>query len=251
MMPIATSLRSLAVAGTTALALALAACGGGDTTTSGGDRIEPVAAPAGKSWSQVVEATPDGMRMGNPDAPLQLIEFVSPTCSHCADFSRTGSEPLKREFVDSGRVSLEIRPFMLNAIDLVLASGVNCAGPDRYFPLLENLYASQEELQAGFSSAPQDLLQQASAQPEAERFAFLAQGLKIDTFFAARGLPADQLNRCLTDVAKVNHWAESTERNSKEFEISGTPSFVLNGELLAGTADWPSLRQRLQAAGAR
>lgn len=250
-MPIRSSLRSLAVAGTTALSLALAACGGGDTTTTGGDKIENVAPPAGKSWSQVVEATPDGMRMGNPDAPLQLIEFVSPTCSHCAEFSKTGAEPLKREFVDSGRVSLEIRPFMLNAIDLVLASAVSCGGPDRYFPLLENLYASQEELQAGFSSASQDLLQQASARPEAQRFTFLAQGLKIDTFFAARGLPSEQLNTCLSDVAKVNHWAESTERNGREFEVSGTPSFVLNGELLAGVGDWPALRERLQAAGAR
>ena len=250
-MPIRTPFRLLSLAGATALSLALAACGGGDAATTGGDKIDPIAAPAGKTWSQVVEATPDGMRMGNPEAPLKLIEFASPTCSHCAEFSRTGAEPLKREFIDSGRVSLEVRPFMLNAVDLVLATGVNCGGPDRFFPLLENLYASQQELQAGFSTAPQDFMQQASALPEASRFTFIAQQLKIDSFFTARGLPADELNRCLSDVAKVNHWAESTQRNGQEFEITGTPSFLLNGELLVGVAEWPALRERLQAAGAR
>ena len=56
--------------------------------------------------------------MGNPDAPLKLVEYASPTCVHCRDFSRSSADELKRDFVDSGRVSVEFRPFMLNAIDV-------------------------------------------------------------------------------------------------------------------------------------
>lgn len=247
-MTYSSTLRMLALAG--AAALSLSACGSGGTSTEGGEVIAPIAAPAGKSWSQMVVATDDGMRIGNPDAPLQLIEFASPTCSHCAEFSQAGSEPLKREFIDTGRVSLEVRPFMLNPIDLVVATILNCAGPDRFFPLLENLYASQPELFTGIQSAPQDLGQRAASLPEAQRFPVLAQGMKIDAFFAARGLAATEVNACLADPAKVNRWAESTTRNGQEFEVTGTPTFVLNGQV-SDANTWEVLRERLRAAGAR
>ena len=241
-------LRLLALAG--AAALSLAACGSGGTSTEGGEVIAPIAAPTGKTWSQTVAATADGMRIGNPDAPLQIIEFASPTCSHCAEFSQAGFEPLKREFIDTGRVNLEVRPFMLNPIDLVVATALNCAGPDRFFPMLENLYASQQELITGVQSAPEDLGQRAAALPEAQRFPMLAQGMKIDAFFAARGMPAAEFNACLADPARVNRWAESTTRNGQEFEVTGTPTFVINGQV-SDANTWETLRERLRAAGAR
>ena len=44
-------------------------------------------AVANVDWSQRVATTPEGgFRMGNPDAPVKLVEFLSLTCSHCATF---------------------------------------------------------------------------------------------------------------------------------------------------------------------
>ena len=61
------------------LALALAACGDDAAGGLEGDVIAPIEAPAGTSWTQTVEVTDDGgYLIGNPDAPLKLVEYGSP-----------------------------------------------------------------------------------------------------------------------------------------------------------------------------
>ena len=244
-MTITTKARLLAIA--SIAALSLAACNSGGAAPSG-DALPKVAAPAGQTWSAVVSATQDGFIMGNPDAPLKLIEFASPTCSHCAEFSKEGAEALKRQFVDSGRVSLEIRPFMLNPMDLAIASIANCGGTERFFPLLENVYATQEELIQGIQSADQAAAQSAL---QSQNFPAFARAIKLDTYFAARGMAASDIDTCLSDTAKVTRWQESTTRNGEQFEVTGTPTFVLNGEVLANAGTWDAVRERLEAAGAR
>ena len=74
--------------------LALAACG--DDAAPGevaeGEALPAVTAPVGSSWTETVTVTPEGgFMLGNPDAPLKLIEFASHTCGHCATFSVTAS----------------------------------------------------------------------------------------------------------------------------------------------------------------
>ena len=67
----------------------LAACSGAgaDNATVASAPVAGKQAPAGKAWSDVVSATPDGgYRMGNPDAPLKLTEYASHTCGACAAF---------------------------------------------------------------------------------------------------------------------------------------------------------------------
>ncbi len=243
--------RRLVLALTAVLApLALAACGG-----SGGSNesaaLPKVAPPAGQTWSQVTRATRDGVVMGNPNAPIKLIEFASPTCPHCAEFTTTASGALKRDFVDTGRVSWELRPFMLNAVDLVVTGIINCAGPDRFFPLFENVYATQTTMAEGIQHADQAAAQAAMQRPAAERFPALSSTLGLTSYFAARGVSEADINRCLADPASVTRWQESTDRNMREFEITGTPTFVLNGQVLTGVAGWDGVRQALMAAGAR
>lgn len=249
-MPTRSSLRLIAIAGTAALSLALAACGGGGTTTTGGDKIDPIAAPAGKSWSQTVVRTDSGYRIGNPEAPLQLVEYASFTCSHCAQFSAAASEELKRDFIESGRVSWEVRPFVRDPLDLLAAAVTLCAGTERFFPLSENVFASQEQLFAGAQAAP-EAAQNMGALPEAQRYTSLATAWKLDEFFAARGIPAADLNRCLSDTAAVNKQIQATETAGKEYEITGTPTFLVNNQVVPNVAEWPALREHLQAAGAR
>jgi Thioredoxin len=236
-------------------ALGLVACGGG--AGDGGPSAEPVAkvtAPAGQRWSQVVSATPDGFRMGNPDAPLKLVEYASPTCVHCSDFSKASHSAMESEFIDSGRVSLELRPFMLNSIDVLITSIISCSGPERYFPLLTNVYATRDELIAASEAGDQAAAQAAMQLPEAQRFPALSRAIGLNGYFAARGITEAEINRCLSNPATLNRWAELTQKATTEAEISQTPTFLLNGtriEVPAGTENWPTVQERLRAAGAR
>lgn len=245
----------LAMSLATAAALTLSACGSGSESgnaagAASGEPVANVAAPAGQRWSQMVRATEAGFVMGNPDAPLKLVEYASPTCGHCAQFSTESSEQLKGEMIDSGRVSLEVRPFMLNATDVILATLVSCAGPERFFPLLENLYSSHNELIAGAQGATEEAAQAAMSRPAGERLAALGSVQGIDRFMAARGIAPADYNRCLADPEAPERWARLTQQHTTEAEIAGTPTFFLNGTLLEGNT-WTAIREALQAAGAR
>lgn len=236
-----------------ASALALGACSGAGGTTSD-EALPKVAAPAGSSWSQTYAATDDGFVMGNPDAPIKLVEFASFTCSHCAEFSVTSHEELKRDFIDTGRVSMELRPFVRDPADLSLATVAACLGAERFFPLAENVFASQAEMMAAAQAGEQaNEARMASIQslPEAQRLPVIADVLGIPQFLAARGIPAAETTRCLSDAAAVQKRQEVTNRNQQQYEISGTPTFLLNGTVMANAGTWEQVRDQLRAAGAR
>ncbi|MEY4269322.1 MAG: hypothetical protein RLZZ58_538 [Pseudomonadota bacterium] len=242
----------LAAALATSLSLTLAACGEkapaeGETAAA----ITKVAAPAGKSWSATVAATADGgMLMGNPDAPVKLVEYASLTCSHCADFSGESAEEIKRDFIETGRVSLEVRNFIRDPLDATAAALTKCAGVDRYFALTENVFASQAELFAG-AQANGQAGENAMALPAADRFPALAKAWGVDKFFQARGMTAEQINVCLADLNNIEKLQNMTNDGTVKYQISGTPTFLLNGQVVQNATTWPVIRDRLRAAGAR
>ncbi|RZM20125.1 MAG: protein-disulfide isomerase, partial [Sphingomonas sp.] len=76
-------------------ALLIAGCGdnskGTGTTTAASAPVAGKAAPAGQSWTDTVVKTADyGYRMGNPDAPIKLVEYGSRACPFCAQFEAEG-----------------------------------------------------------------------------------------------------------------------------------------------------------------
>ena len=233
-------------------ALALAGCGDAKTdATKEQDVIAKVAAPAGKSWSQTVAQTPDGgYVMGNPDAPIKIIEFASINCWHCAAFSTESHDEIKRDFIDTGRVSLEVRNFIRDPLDATAAAIIRCAPVDRYFPLQENAFASQEELFAGVKGN-EAAGEAAMKLPPAQRFPALAKALKLDQFFQSRGVTGDQINACLSNVDNITKLEQGTNAAAEKFKIQGTPTFIVNGQVAEGVAAWGPLRDKLRTMGAR
>lgn len=233
-------------------ALALAGCGDAKTDpTAEQDVVAKVAPPAGKSWSATVSKTAEGgYVMGNPDAPIKIVEFASLTCSHCADFSKEAHEEIKRDFIDTGRVSLEVRNFIRDPLDASAAAIIQCAPVDRYFPLQENVFASQAEL---FKGAQENSAggEAAMKLAPAERFPALATAWKLDTFFQSRGITADQIKACLSDINNISKLETVTNKAIEQYKVQGTPTFVINGQVAEGIAAWGPLRDRLRTMGAR
>ena len=130
-----------------AFALALTACGEateGETGASASGPVEAVEAPAGQKWSETVSKTDaGGIVMGNPDAPIKLVEYMSITCSHCKDFGEQAFAPLRDNYVESGRVSFEIRNFVRDPLDLSAAILSRCGGEGPFFPLTEQALSYQ------------------------------------------------------------------------------------------------------------
>lgn len=235
------------------LMLGLAACGSksGNGEAPSGAPIEKVAPPAGKSWSEVIAKTEEGgYRMGNPEAPIKLVEYASLTCPHCADFAAQSSEELQNEFVASGRVSYELRNFVRDPIDIYAAQLTRCGAPESYFALTEQVFANQMPIIERVQAAGEVQFDAALKQPEDKRGVAIAELAGLLDFFAARGISKAQAQACLSDSAQAKALAKATEEQGEKYEITGTPTFLVNGEKLDMNS-WPEVKARLETMGAR
>ena len=236
--------------------LTLAACGSDDAATqeAGGfaaDRVENVAPPEGKLWSEVVARTEEGgYLMGNPDAPIKLIEWGALSCSHCAEFSETAYSSLVGDYVESGRVSYELRFYMLNGYDVPATMIATCSADEAVFPLAEQMWANQSSFYDNIRAAGDETIQQAATLPENQRYVRLAQIFGFVDFATARGISRDQAEVCLSQSEKAEQWAQMSAEQSQKYSITGTPTFQLNGTMIQAKP-WEELEADLQAAGAR
>lgn len=235
------------------LALALAACGNGadDAAELKGEAIAAIPAPEGTQWiEQAVETPEGGTLVGNPEAPLKLVEYGSLTCPTCARFSTEGSEELLNEYVNKGTVSFELRQFAIHGpIDLLLGRLTKCGPATATIPLADQVWANLDTL-TGAMQTNAGAFEAAMSLPLEQRFVRAAEIVGALDFFAARGISEDQARQCLADGAAIEAAANFSQRYSQEFNVSGTPTFELNGTRLDANS-WGALEPILQRAGAR
>ena len=236
-------------------ALALAGCGQAGTNTSGatpaasGRATAAVAAPAGTDWTTTVAQTPEGgMRMGNPNAPVKLVEFASMTCGVCGRFSAESTQALEEKYIKTGQVSFELRNFVRDPLDMAASLLARCNGPAPFFKLTEQMFAQQGEILGRAQAiSPSDAaaLQAAPGQQSLVRYAQLT---GLDSFVSMRGIPAARANACLTNEAELNRLVEINQAASRQYRITGTPTFLINGEVVPNATTWAAIEPAIQAA---
>ncbi|MFM7028899.1 MAG: thioredoxin domain-containing protein [Chakrabartia sp.] len=235
----------------TSALLLLSACNGktgsGDAATKGEAAI---AAPAGTKWSETTAVTPDGgMLMGNPNAPVKLIEYGALTCSHCAEFAEKSKVELKA-LVDKGTVSYEFRTFMLNPLDIPAATLAKCSGPAPFFPIAEQLFATQHDWLGKAQSISEAEVKAMEAMTPTQRTEAIAEKLGLVDFVQQRGISAAKAKACLNDLKAIEATIAITEKGVREFKVQGTPTFVINGVTQENTSTWEALKPKLMDAGA-
>ncbi|WFL76549.1 thioredoxin domain-containing protein [Altererythrobacter arenosus] len=247
-----TKLRKIALTAFTApLALALAACSSEEEAGPvQGEPIAAIPAPEGQQWVDTVTVTDKGgYALGNPEAPIRLVEYGSLTCPGCAAFSAASARPIE-EYVNSGRVNFEFRSFVIHGpIDLALTALVSCASPETVHPLSEQVWSNLGEIQQR-AYADQAAMEQALSLPEDQRFVAFGEVTGLYDFFSARGLSEAQARACLADFDNLTRLAKFSQGYAQEDGITGTPTFTLNGSRLTETG-WPDVEAALQRAGAR
>ena len=236
--------------GVAALALLVAACGGEGDENNGvapapAAKIAAVPPPAGGDWTKAVAETGEGgFRLGNPEAPVKLLEYGSFGCSHCATFEEQAAEPLINTYVKSGRVSWEFRSLLIFPTDPAISMLTRCRGPQAYFPLKAQIYASQAEWQGRLMQSAREL----EALPPDARMKPMVTAAGLDAFFRQRGMPQAQIDACLDDKAGLERVAEISKRAQDEFGVSSTPTFFINGVKLDNAENWPALESQLKRA---
>jgi protein-disulfide isomerase len=198
-----------------------------------------------------VAATPDGgFKMGNPNAPIKLVEYGSLSCSHCAEFSAKSAEALRNNYVASGKVSYEFRSYLLGGQDVPATLLIQCGGPTPFFLMLEQVYSQQGDWLGKLSDMTPAERQAISALPMKQQFAAIAKKTGLDEFVRQRGIPAAKAEACLADTATAEKLTKMRERANTEFNLQGTPTFLINGQTVPQTSTWEALEPALKAAGA-
>lgn len=150
------------------------------------------------------------MTLGNPDAPVTLIEYASFTCPHCRTFHSRVLPELKANYIDPGRIHYVYREVYFDRFGLWAGMVARCGGPERYFGIVDVLYEQQAQWAQGTPAQVADSLR---------RIGRLA------------GLTNEELDACLTDQAMAEAMLATYEANTQVHDIPGTPTLVINDEM--------------------
>ena len=190
-----------------------------------------MAAPASNKWLSTVTVTPSGAHvLGNPAAPNKVVEYLSYTCGHCADFEAKEAPVFKTQFVATGKASLEIRNLVLNPVDLTAAMLARCGGKTKFFGNQRHLLATQ----AAWLGKTKNISAATQAKLKAQDYT----GFMVGTFdeiglgpiMQQRGISSVQAKACLADTLAFKAIVDMTDAGAA-LGVRGTPSFLVNGVL--------------------
>jgi protein-disulfide isomerase len=188
-------------------------------------------------------AVPDKV-LGDPGAKVTVIEYLSPTCPHCALVATTVIGPFKDKYVKTGKVKLIFRPFARNTLD----AGI--------FMLAEAAARSADGQSASTgASAEASASSQAAPAPTAyTEAAAEAWENVINAYFKTQatwevsdkpldaikavafqlGFTEDSFNNALKDTDLFGKIQSMVDQAVKDFGVEGTPTFYINGKQKTG-----------------
>jgi protein-disulfide isomerase len=202
-------------------------------------------APAARDWARFVAPTPEGgFRIGNPAAPLKLVEYGSFTCIHCAHFAAEGFPAILRDYVRPGKVSFEFRNFVRDPYDMAGALLARCASPANFFPLAERIFLTREQWIPKLQALTPEQTQQLNALPVPQRMVRFAAIAGFTSLAAQSGIPAARAQQCLTNKAGLDKLVAMRELATNRYSLQATPTFLINGRN-SEVYDWPSLQPLL------
>lgn len=159
--------------------------------------------------AQDASGVPD-MVLGDPDAPVTVIEYASFTCPHCANFHKTVLKDLKRDYIDTGKIRFIHREVFFDRYGLWASMIARCGGEMRYFGMIDQIYSTQSEWAK-------------SGDPAA-----IAGNLRRIGLTA--GLSEADLDACMQDQDQAQALVAWYGENAERDEINSTPSFLIDGE---------------------
>jgi protein-disulfide isomerase len=206
-----------------AFAVALSGCGGG--------AMGP-APPIDKATyvppqAELMAPGPLGERvLGKATAPVTVIEYVSLTCPHCANFQKHLFARMKKEFIDTGKVRYIVREFPIGHTSGMAAIINRCAPEDKYFSLLNQFLTRQSE--------------------------WVSQEVRPDAIYSiakSSGMSRETFDKCLSNQVIIDGLTEVKQRG-RQFNVIGTPTFFINGRKAQGEVSYDEIKAMIEQAPA-
>ena len=151
------------------------------------------------------------MAIGEENAPVTIVEYMSMTCPHCAAFHNRTFDPIKEKYIDSGKVRFIIREFPFDPRAAAAFMLARCAPEGQYFPMVSMLM-KQQDTWAAAQDGREALLQMSKL----------------------AGFTQESFETCLTNQKLLDDVNAVRERGAKEFGVAATPTFLINGKRYSG-----------------
>ncbi|MDH3230594.1 MAG: DsbA family protein [Alphaproteobacteria bacterium] len=164
--------------------------------------------------------------LGDPNAPITIIEYASLTCSHCATFHKNTMPRLKREWLDTGRAKLVYRDFALDKNAAAAAVIARCAPEDQYFRLLSVFFSRQPSWSRMEDPIP-----------------VLAQ------IAGSRGLNREDIDACLDDDELVDGVLQMRLVGQNQHGVNSTPTFIVGERVVSGALSFEDFDAVLRSMG--
>lgn len=166
------------------------------------------------------------MAIGQENAPVTIVEYMSMTCPHCATFHNTTFDEIKTKYVDTGKARFIIREFPFDpraaaAFMLARCMPSNPQEPStaaQYFPMVSMLMKQQNTWAAAEDGR-----------------AALLQMSKL------AGFSQEGFQACLTNQQLLDDVNATMKRGADEFGVNSTPTFLINGKRYAGAMSVESM----------
>lgn len=183
--------------------LALVACGAanGDGGTM-----------AGSGSGGAAVSSELGHAKGAADAPITLIEYASPTCPACKYFHTAVLPVLDEKYIATGKLKYVLREYPLHGnVDIAAFVLARCAGPDKFFDVMDDLFANQEGV------------------VQAAQIGALSATLK--TIGKRHGIETDEAFDACMKEPKHREEMSKVYQTAEKYNVGGTPTFVLDGKV--------------------
>lgn len=160
-------------------------------------------------------STDDDAVLGNPNAPVTIVEFSDYQCRYCQMFHAQSFAKIKSKYIDTGKVRFIYRDYTptkhpQSALAAQAAECVGENGDEAYYKMHEALFT--------------DAAQWSGVEDPKAGMVSIAQGLGYD------------ISACL-DNEKMADEVAADYTAARGYSISGTPTFAINGHILVGA--WP------------
>ena len=182
----------------------------------------------GSASAPIYEPLPTDHTFGNPKAKVTVIEYASPTCPVCAKFMMDDYPRLKRDYIDTNKIFYVFRTFPRVADDVAAEKLARCFPADKYMEFQDSLYRNQSKWDYEFGIPSPDGVHAA-----------------LIELAGAAGMNEADANKCIASTTEEAAIAKVGEDGVAKYNVSATPTFVINGQAQAG---FDAFFERLDAA---
>jgi len=165
------------------------------------------------------------MVLGDKNAPIEIIEYASTTCPHCATFHSDILPELKKKYVDTGKVKIIFRNYVFsNPFDAFAASLNRCVSEKKFFPLL-GLYFKRQKSWVKYKEFNElkpygKYASLGFAKGEAIKIAKISGMKEVDAY------------KCLAREDILKYLMDGNKIAQEKYGVQSTPAIIVNGKKL-------------------